>query len=175
LPQGSKLHEDNIDTILRLEAEQEERVSQTDRLSEAIGQFAGTNAFIILQIVWVAIWVAVNSGLMGRLPVFDPFPFALLSMILALEAVLLTGFVLIRQNRMSAKADQRSHLDLQINLLAEREATKVIQLLQRIGGHLGIEEDMTDREAQELGKHTKVEDLARDLRRTLDENPTRGD
>jgi uncharacterized membrane protein len=112
---------------------------------------------------------------MRPLPVFDPFPFALLSMILALEAVLLTGFVLIRQNRMSAKADQRSHLDLQINLLAEREATKVIQLLQRIGGHLGIEEDMTDREVEELGKHTKVEDLARDLRRNLDEDPTRGD
>jgi uncharacterized membrane protein len=61
-------------------------------------------------------------------------------MVLALEAVLLTAFVLIRQNWMSLKADQRSHLDLQINLLAEREATKVIQLLQRISKHLGIEE-----------------------------------
>ena len=175
LPQGSKLHEDNIETIIRLEAEQEERVSPTGRLSEAIGQFAGTNAFIIVQIAWVAAWIGANSGLVRRLPVFDPFPFALLSMILALEAVLLTAFVLVRQNRMSSKADQRSHLDLQINLLAEREATKVIQLLQRIGGHLGIEEDMTDRELEELGKHTKVEDLARDLRRNLDEDPTRGD
>jgi uncharacterized membrane protein len=77
-------------------------------------------------------------------------------MVLALEAVLLTAFVLIRQNWMSLKADQRSHLDLQINLLAEREATKVIQLLQRIGKHLGIEETVTDVKTRELGKDTEA-------------------
>jgi uncharacterized membrane protein len=88
-------------------------------------------------------------------------------MILALEAVLLSAFVLIRQNRMSAKADQRSHLDLQINLLAEKEATKVIQFLQRISRHLGIEQHTSDRESRELGKDTAVEDLARDLRKNL--------
>ena len=128
----SKVHEANIDAIIRLEAEQEERVSHTDRLSEAIGQFAGTTTFVVLQIVWVSVWISMNGGLLESMPKFDPFPFPLLSMILALEAVLLTGFVLIRQNRMGAKADQRSHLDLQINLLAEKEATKVIQLLQRL-------------------------------------------
>ena len=68
---------------------------------------------------------------------------------------------------MSAKADQRSHLDLQVNLLAEKEATKVIQFLQRISRRLGIEEHTSDRESQELGKDTAVEDLARDLRKNL--------
>jgi uncharacterized membrane protein len=92
-------------------------------------------------------------------------------MILALEAVLLTAFVLIRQNWMSLKADQRSHLDLQINLLAEREATKVIQLLQRISKHLGIEETVTDVKTRELGKDTEVEDVARDLRKNFEHNP----
>ncbi|MET0483434.1 MAG: DUF1003 domain-containing protein [Aestuariivirgaceae bacterium] len=163
----SKVHEANIDAIIRLEAEQEERVSHTDRLSEAIGQFAGTTTFVVLQIVWVSVWISMNSSLLESMPKFDPFPFPLLSMILALEAVLLTGFVLIRQNRMGAKADQRSHLDLQINLLAEKEATKVLQLLQRISRHLGVAEDVSDRESQELGKDTEVEDLARDLRRNL--------
>ncbi len=130
MSQTSKLHEANIDTIVRLEAKQEDRLSQTDRLSEAIGQFAGTNAFVVVQIAAVATWVIINRGTLGLVPIFDPF-IPLLSMVLALEAVLLTAFVLIRQNRMSLKADQRSHLDLQINLLAEREGTKVIQLLQK--------------------------------------------
>jgi uncharacterized membrane protein len=169
LPQNSKLHETNIDTIVRLEAEQEERVSRTDRLSEAIGKFAGTNVFVLFQIAWVTAYIMINTGWPAPIFVFDPFPFPLLAVILGLEAVLLTAFVLIRQNRMSLKADQRSHLDLQINLLAEKEATKVIQLLQRISRHLGMEEQITDRELRELGKDTEVEDLARDLRKNLNE------
>ena len=169
--QTAKVHEANIDTIVRLEAEQEERVSHTDRLSEAIGKFAGTNFFVLVQIAWVAAYILINTGVLAFIPAFDPFPFPLLATILALEAVLLTAFVLIRQNRMSLKADQRSHLDLQINLLAEKKATKVIQLLHGIGRHLGLEEDVNDPESLELGKDTEVEDLARDLRENLDKDP----
>jgi uncharacterized membrane protein len=91
-------------------------------------------------------------------------------MLLALEAVLLSSFVLIRQHRMSEIADRRSHLDLQINLLAEKEVTKVIQLLHRMSSHLGIEEEVTDREARELGKNTEVEDVARDLHPHLEKD-----
>jgi uncharacterized membrane protein len=94
-------------------------------------------------------WIAVNLGSLDFIPPFDPFPFPLLSVVLSGEAVLLTAFVLIRQNRMSRQADQRSHLDLQINLLAEKEATKIIQML-------------------ELAQGTAVEGLARELRENLD-------
>jgi uncharacterized membrane protein len=97
---------------------------------------------------------------------FDPYPFSLLSVVLSLEAVLLTSFVLIRQNRMSKRADQRSHLDLQINLLSEKEVTKVLQILQRITLHLGIDEAVDD-ETRELAKETEVDSLGRDLRTTL--------
>jgi uncharacterized membrane protein len=72
LSQTSKLHEANIDTIVRLEAKQEDRLSQTDRLSEAIGQFAGTNAFVVVQIALVATWVMINRGTPGLVPIFDP-------------------------------------------------------------------------------------------------------
>jgi uncharacterized membrane protein len=96
-------------------------------------------------------------------------------MVLALEVVLLTAFVLIRQNRMSLKADRRGHLDLQINLLAEKEATKVIQLLQRISRHMGIEEHVTDKESRELGKDTEVADLARDIQKNLNQEPEKID
>ena len=73
-----------------------------------------------------------------------------------------------RQNRMSERADRRSHLDLQINLLAEKEATKAIQLLQRMSRHLGIEDKTLDPEVRELSKDTAVEGLARELRDNLD-------
>jgi uncharacterized membrane protein len=164
---ASKIHASNIDTVARLEEEQEKRVTRAHRLSEAIGKFAGTPVFAALQVIGVLLWIAVNTRIAEPFPAFDPFPFPLLSMILALEAVLLASFVLIRQNRMSEKADQRGHLDLQINLLAEKEATKAIQLLQRMSEHLGLKDEIVDGEARELSKDTEVEDVARDLQKNL--------
>jgi uncharacterized membrane protein len=136
--------------------------------SRTVGRFAGTNSFVGLQIACVVVWIVVNTRSVIGLTPFDPFPFPLLGMVLALEAVLLTSFVLIRQNRMSEIATRRGHLDLQISLLAEKEATKVIQLLQRMSKQLGIEDAVTDKEARELSKDTEVEDVARDLRENLE-------
>ena len=96
-----------------------------------------------------------------------------MGVLLALEAVLLASFVLIRQNRMSQKADERGHLDLQINLLAEKEITKVIQLLQRMSRQMGIEQQVTDRETRELSKDTEVKDVARDLQENLKQDAER--
>jgi uncharacterized membrane protein len=164
----SKTHETNIEKIVQLEAEQERRVPPANRLAEAIGKFAGTPAFVWLQLACVGLWVLFNSGAFAK--AFDPYPFYLLEGLLALEAVLLTSFVLIRQNRMSQMADERGHLDLQINLLAEKEITKVIQLLQRMSKQMGIEELVTDPEAREFSKDTAVEDVAHDLRENLDKD-----
>jgi uncharacterized membrane protein len=82
--------------------------------------------------------------------------------------VLLTAFVLIRQNRMSLRADRRSHLGLQINLLSEKEITKVIQMLGRMSKQMGIEAEVTDSETRELSENTSIETIARDLRANLD-------
>ena len=160
----AKAHETNIERVVQLEAEQERKVPAANRLSEAIGGFAGTTGFVLVQIVFVGLWLTLNSG--GMISPFDPYPYVFLGVVLALEAVLLTSFVLIRQNRMSEKADQRGHLDLQINLLAEKEITKVIQLLQRMSKEMGIEQLVTDRETKELSKDTEVEG-ARDLKENL--------
>jgi uncharacterized membrane protein len=159
---------ENIETVIRLEKEGEKRISPADRLSETIGSFAGTIQFVLAQIAFVAFWISANGGLVPGMKGFDPYPFSLLSVVLSLEAVLLTSFVLIRQNRMSMRADHRSHLDLQINLLSEKEVTKVLQILQRISRHLGIE-DAVDAETEELAKETEVDSLGRDLKATLKE------
>jgi uncharacterized membrane protein len=162
---SAKAHETNVEKVVQLEAEQEKHVAPANRLSEAIARFAGTNAFVLVQLVCVGLWIIINTG--AIVDPFDPYPFVLLGMLLALEAVLLTSFVLIRQNRMGQIADRRAHLDLQINLLAEKESTKVLQLLQRMSREMGIEQLVTDRETKELSRDTEIEDVARDLKENL--------
>src|SRR5689334_16275128 len=150
---------DNINTIVQLEEQALRERRMADRISDAIANFVGSIPFVAIHVAWFGIWVALNAGIWR----FDPYPFALLCMLVSLEGVLLSTFVLIKQNRMSQRADQRSHLDLQINLLSEKEVTKVLQLQRLICRRLGIEEAEADREVSELSHVTAVENLAREL------------
>ena len=119
----------------------------------------------------VASCAAVNAGLVPGIPAFDPYPFGLLGMLISLEGVLPAAFVLMEQNRMSARAEQRSHLDLQISLLAEQEVSKVIQMLERVSERLGVERQVVDAEAREMGETTAVGNLARQLHKKLPDDP----
>jgi uncharacterized membrane protein len=161
--------QDNIETIIRLEEEAESDRTVTERAAEAIGQFVGTLSFVVMQLVGVAVWIGVNLDERG----FDPYPFPLLAGLLAFEAVVLAAFVLIRQERMSRRADRRNHLDLQINLLAEQEATKIIQMLERLSRQLGVEDKVTDSEIKELAGDTSIDVIVHDLRETLEEGETK--
>ena len=114
----------NIDSIVELEKQDERKLSKLHRASHTIGWFVGTIQFVILQIILVVAWAVWNAYGPARI---DPYPFNLLSVVLALEAVLLTSFVLIRQNAMDQRSERRNHLDLQINLLAEKEATSILR------------------------------------------------
>ena len=114
----------------------------------------------------VALWISWNIYAASR---FDPYPFPLLSAFLALEAVLLTSFVLIRQNAMDLQSERRNHLDLQINLLAEKEATSILKALGEIAEKFDIDLSR-DAENSELSKDTPVESIARDLRSQKDDS-----
>ena len=150
-----------------MEQEQAQQRSLKDKVADAIGTFAGTVTFVMLHLVWFALWAGFNARLLPGLPAFDPYPFPLLCMIVSLEGVLLSTFVLIKQNRMGQRSDRRNHLDLQINLLTEKEVTKVIQMLEAISARLGLEPP--DPEAQELAQVTAVGVLADELERALPE------
>jgi uncharacterized membrane protein len=153
----------NINTVVSLEEEALLKRTVADRISDHIASFVGSISFVVLHLAWFGVWVVINTGLlMGRLK-FDPYPFALLCMLVSLEGVLLSTFVLIKQNRMSQRADQRAHLDLQINLLSEREVTKVLQLQRLICEHLGLKEAAEDRDAIELSSVTAVGNIAHEL------------
>ena len=160
---GRQTTEKNIESILKLEQDDERELSAFHRVSHAVGWFVGTIYFVLFQCVFVLLWIALNTRLLGSGPAFDPYPFPLLSTVLALEAVLLTSFVLIRQNAMDLRSERRNHLDLQIHLLAEKEATSILKILREIADHLNIEVS-ADAEHEELAKDTAVENIARDLR-----------
>lgn len=107
-------------------------------------------------------------------PAIDEYPFPLLALILALEAVLLTSCVLIRQGTIDRSLERRDHLELQINLLAEREATRSLRILQRIAKRLECDDD-DDCAPDELARETSIDEIARDLRQREKEKPEAAD
>jgi uncharacterized membrane protein len=157
----------NIEDVVRLEMEATNRRTLADRIADLIAGFAGTVLFVVLHLLWFVVWAAVNAGLIPFIPAFDPYPFNLLTMAVSMEGVLLSTFVLIKQNRMGARSDERNHLNLQVNLLAEQEITKVLGMLDHISEHLGIRRDVVDAEAEELSHRTAVGELVHQLRERL--------
>jgi len=128
----------NITTMVELRREEEERKSPQDRMADVLTAFSGNMVFVYLHVVWFTFWILANLGLLPIKP-FDPFPFGLLTLIVSLEAIFLSTFVLISQNRAGEVADKRADLDLQIDLLAEHKITHLVTLVAVIADRLGID------------------------------------
>jgi uncharacterized membrane protein len=152
----------NIEAILRLEKEDKQELALHHRIFHAVGWFFGTTYFVSAQCVAVCVWVALNI-MHGSHEAIDPYPFPLLATFLSLEAVLLTSCVLIRQNAIDRTSARRDHIELQINLLAEQEATRSLDVLQRIADHLNVP-NVKDSQVQQLAQDTAVDEIARDLK-----------
>src|SRR5437016_5007110 len=116
----------NIRALLEVRQQFEQRKSHQARIADAITAFTGSMTFVYLHALGFGGWILVNLGTIPGIKPFDPFPFAMLAMIASVEAIFLSTFVLISQNRMAALADKRADLDLQVNLLAEHEITRLI-------------------------------------------------
>jgi uncharacterized membrane protein len=162
-PLLSHVIERNIRTITRLRLQTAHERTVQECLADAITSFSGSMLFVYLHILWFGAWLLVNIGRVG-IPPFDPFPYGLLTMIVSLEAIFLSTFVLISQNRFSDAADRRAELDLQIGLLAEHEITRVLQMLDVIQDKLGIEND-ADSELADLEMETRPEDVLAEIDR----------
>ncbi len=149
----------NIDAIVEAERAQRRSRSLSEVVYEFVGGFIGTLTFVVIQLLGAALWIAFNAGVTPPLRPFDPFPFPVLSLILTLEALLVAAFVLMKQNRMSKLADRRAHLDLQINLMTERETTKILRMLLEIGERLEIQHKVLDEESRQLSRLLTIETL----------------
>ena len=132
--------ERNITSLIDLRKREEKQKGIQERIADGITYFTGSMVFVYIHIAWIGGWVLYNLGWPG-IPAFDPFPFGLLTMIGSLEAIFLSTFVLITQNRMAAAANKRAELDLQISLLAEHEVTQLVILVDAIADRLGIARD----------------------------------
>jgi uncharacterized membrane protein len=128
----------NIETLLTERKRQERRASVQQKFADVITAFAGSMPFVYVNASVFAAWGVINLGWIGLRP-FDP-NFVLLAMLASVEAIFLSTFVLISQNRMSTAEARRADLDLHISLLAEHEITRVLQLVARIAEKLGLEE-----------------------------------
>jgi uncharacterized membrane protein len=114
-----------------------------DRASDAITAFAGSMSFVYLHLVWFGAWLVVNSGVLGSRLVFDEYPFGLLTLIVSLEAIFLSTFVMITQNRQGARADVRAQLDFETNLRSEVWSV-------HIGESLGLDPAEVERHVQTI-------------------------
>ena len=135
-PNLARVVERNIDALLRRRREEDAHRSRDERLAGTVARFTGSMLFVYLHLMLYVLWVAVNLGL-TPLPRFDA-SFVGLATVASVEAIFLSTFVLITQNRMAAVADKRADLDLQISLLAEHEITRVITMLAEVSERMGI-------------------------------------
>ena len=146
-PQPGSLNralERNIEAIERRRREDAAKASLQERVAESITRFSGSMAFVYLHLSLYGFWIMANLGWVGLEP-WDP-SFVVLAMIASVEAIFLSTFILITQNRMAKAADRRADLDLQISLLAEHEVTKIVALVSAIAEKVGVEhrEDIED-------------------------------
>jgi uncharacterized membrane protein len=155
--------EHNIRDLFRLRLQTAQQRTLQERLADVITAFSGRMLFVYLHILWFGAWILGNTGWLG-LPRFDPFPYGLLTMIVSLEAIFLSTFVLISQNRLSADTDRRADLDLHIGLLTEHEVTRVLQMLDAIQNKLGIT-NHADSDLAQLEIETKPEDVLAEIQR----------
>ncbi|MGE5564795.1 MAG: DUF1003 domain-containing protein [Parcubacteria group bacterium] len=151
----------NIEALEEHARRERSQATAQERLAHRITDFAGTMGFVYVHLVLIAGWVVVNVGWISGVRPFDP-SFVILATAASVEAIFLTTFVLISQNRTSAMADRRARLDLQINLLAEHEITRLISLVRAMAQEMGIEEG-EDPELSELEREVAPETVLEEL------------
>jgi len=154
----------NIEAVLELERNTRSDRTALERLTDVVSATASSTGFIVTHVIWFSAWVVLNLFLGQR---FDPYPFSLLTLVVSLEAILLTGFVLISQDRMTKLADRRAHLDLQVNLLAEQELTAILKVVCLIADQTGVELAGCDPHLDQLLNRTDVKALNEELTKEM--------
>ena len=147
----------NIESLLKRRQVEERRRGTEERIADAITSFTGSMNFVYIHLALFGLWIVINLGWIPWIPRFDP-SFVILAMAASVEAIFLSTFVLITQNRMAELANRRADLDLQVSLLAEHEVTRLITLVRAMAGRMGIQEAQ-DPELNELARDVHPENV----------------
>lgn len=160
-PGLSSVLERNIQALKARRGREEAEATGQERIADAITRFTGSLLFVYLHLAFFGFWILANLGWVPGVPKWDE-SFVVLAMMASVEAIFLSTFVLISQNRMSSAADKRADLDLQISLLAEHEITKLAALVSAIADHLGVEvkeEDELDEVKQDVSPEAVLDEI----------------
>jgi uncharacterized membrane protein len=144
----------NIDALRERKRQELENASFQDRLADRITGFTGSMRFVLLHLLAYGFWIVANLGWIPGVPRWDE-TFVVLAMVASVEAIFLSTFVLISQNRMMTAADQRADLDLQISLLTEHEVTSLVRMVRQIAERVGV--DVPHEEVAELERNVAPE------------------
>jgi uncharacterized membrane protein len=142
----------NIAALLSRRQEEEQRKPLQDKIADRITRFTGSMRFVYIHLIVFGAWISINLDIIPGVRPFDP-TLVVLAMVASVEAIFLSTFVLISQNRMQALADQRAELALHISLLAEHEITRLLELTAAMAERLGIEES----------KNPELDELVKDV------------
>lgn len=145
----------NVRALQSRREDEERRKDRSARIADWITRFTGSMRFVYIHLVLFGSWIFINLGVIPALPRFDP-SFVILAMAASVEAIFLSTFVLISQNRMAELADKRADLDLQVSLLAEHEISRVLSLVQQVAVRLEIDE-ASDPDLEELKRDVHPE------------------
>jgi uncharacterized membrane protein len=163
--------ERNIQSIMARRRKAERLASAEEHAAAAISRFAGSMTFVYIHLVLFGGWIIANCGLIPLLPRWDP-SLVVLAMIASVEAIFLSTFVLINQNRMASEDNARAELDLQISLLNEHETTKLITMVEALTRHLKIE-TAADGEVEELERDIAPDAVLDTIERAEQQNRSR--
>lgn len=151
----SSVLERNIRALSERRVREEKHATVQEKIAEAVTRFTGSMLFVYIHLIGFGFWIIANLGWIPGIPQWDP-SFVVLAMFASVEAIFLSTFVLISQNRMSASDAKRADLDLQISLLAEHEITKVATLLAAVADKLGVDV-RSDQEIEEISRDVAPE------------------
>lgn len=148
----------HIGIVANLERQALEERTRAEKIGDGVAARIGSMPVVLYHCTWFFGWIIVNQGWIPGIRPFDPFPFGFLTLVVSLEAIFLSLFLLISQNRLTRQSDRRTHLDLQVNLLIETEVTKLLLITELICEKLGV--DLSDDpELQELASTTDLPGL----------------
>jgi uncharacterized membrane protein len=132
-----ELTKKNVEIIQQLEEAAKQQRTRSELIAESIARFCGSMSFVWVHVAWFGGWIVINA--LPGVKHLDPFPFTFLTLVVSLEAIFLSTFILISQNHDTKISEKRNHLDLQINLLSEQENTRMLAILKSIATKLECE------------------------------------
>jgi uncharacterized membrane protein len=167
MPISSNHLKDHIAIIAKHEEEFLGARTPPEHVADLLGSFIGSLGFVAIHVAWFTTWILINTLHVGNIPRFDRPPFPLLDTAVAIEAIFLASFIVMRQSRLSRRSDERDHLILQVLMLAEKEVTAVLNVQRQLAVKADLPELPNNVEIAQLSQQTSIDEVAQSIKESL--------